>query len=46
MLRFTFIGLTPVSLGGVEFTEDLQETTATTSSMTFAYERYDIEKIS
>ncbi len=43
IMRVKFIDAVPVNLGAITFSEEIQETTTLTCSVTFAYERYDIE---
>lgn len=43
IMRVKFIDAVPIALGSINFTEEIQETTAVTCSATFMYERYDIE---
>jgi hypothetical protein len=45
IIRFKFLNLVPIQLGGILFTEAIQETTAVVSSITMEYERYDVEII-
>jgi hypothetical protein len=43
LLRVKFIDVVPVALGTLSFSEEIQETTTMTCSVTFSYERYDLE---
>lgn len=43
IVRYKFIECVPTVLGGVQFTEELQETSTVTSYLTMEYLRYDIE---
>lgn len=45
IIRFKFINVIPIQLGGITFSESIDETTTVMSSITLSYERYDIEKI-